>query len=129
MMNRQSLLKELEKQKGKINIAEEKKENETNKSLTCAGVSKVTSSPVKRKKKYHKTSSKQWVETFRDKLDDAEKNKIKIYSKKRMKEMRDNLDDNEKSKIKSDSKKRMKETRDNLDDNEKSKIKSENKMK
>ena len=71
MRNRQSLLKELEKQKGKIAIAQEKKHN-SNKSLSTAGLNEVKS-PVKRKKKFSETLSKNRVKTFCDNLDDDEK--------------------------------------------------------
>ena len=123
MRNRQSLLKELEKQKGKITIAQEKKHN-SNESLSTAALNEVKS-PVKRKKKFSETLSRKRVKTFRDNLDDGEKTKIKDNEKNRLKKMRDNLDDDEKTEIKSDDKQRKKEKRDNLDDDEKTKIKSD----
>ena len=64
-------------------MQKKKYENETNEYLISSGLRKVTS-PVKRKNKFNKTSSKQRIETFRDKLDDAEKNKIKADDKKRI---------------------------------------------
>ena len=99
----------MEKEKERVCLTDEKKQNET-----PALLSKLKS-PVKRRKKYSNTSSSERMKTLRDKLDDDQKSKIKDNNKKRKTESRDKLDDDKKSKIK-DNKERMKESRDKKKD-------------
>ena len=74
-MNRQSVLKELGKQKMKLSIAQDREKSVSNK----------VKSPVKRKSKCTYRSSRE-------------------NDKKRKKEMRDNLEDDAKEKLKNDAK-------------------------
>ena len=99
MMNRQSVLNELDKQKARMDIVDEKKEKENVSDKTSLpvkqnlsqneGLSKVKS-PVKRKLKYSNVTSSKRMCSLRDNLDDSKKNEIKDDDKKRKKEMRDN---------------------------------------
>ena len=137
IMNRQLLLKELDKQKERINIADEKrrKGNASDRISVSVkqlsqieGLSKVKS-PVKRKLKFRNDTSSKRVRSFRDNLGDSEKKKRREDAKNGMKKIRDNFDHSIKEKIKDSEKKRMKEMRDNIDDAVKEKSKDSDKKK
>ena len=109
----QSIIKELEKQKTKIAIAQEQ-------DITISDVK----SPVKRKSKF--TSRKFTRENGKNRkrfmchnLNDDKREQLKENEKIRKKQMRDNLDDNKKGELKKVDNKRKKEKRDNLDTNKK----------
>ena len=113
MMMWQSVIKELEKQKTKIAIAQEQ-------DITINDVK----SPVKRKSKF--TSRKFTRENGKNRkrfmchnLNDDKREQLKENDKIRKKQMRDNLDDNKKGELKKVDNKRKKEKCDNLDTNKK----------
>ena len=90
IMNRRSILKALNKQEERIiNVDERKKKDEQNASKKTKKIQKEdllnVKSPVKRKLKYNNATSKMRVESFRGKLDDAEKVAIKDKDKKKEK--------------------------------------------
>ena len=87
MMNRLSLLKELNKQEERIiNADERKKKDEQNASKKAKKIQEEdlsnVKSPVNRKQKYNPTSKKR-VESFGENLDDAEKVEIRDKDKKK----------------------------------------------
>ena len=104
MMNRQSLLKELNKQKEKIINADEKKK------IDDSTLTKIKS-PVKRKSKYSNVTSKKRVQCFRDNLDDDAKAKLKQSTKKSVSKHRANLDDDAKATIQDKNMKRKRTVR------------------
>ena len=104
-MNKHSLLKELNKQEERIMNADEKKKKEEQK-LQKEGIINAKS-PVKRKLKYSNATSKKRVGSFRQKLDDAEKDKFRLSAKKGMADHREKLYDAEKVEIKDKTRKRI----------------------
>jgi len=114
MMNRKSILKELELQKERI-LNSNKRKDESNlnqstiyKSKKVKTQSVINESPIKRKRRYSKISST---------------NKMKEDARKRMKELRSNLKDADKNSLKCSEKERLRNIRKNLDDVSKIKLK------
>ena len=110
MMNRHSLLKELNIQEERITNADKrKKKDEQSTSKKAKKVQKEglnnAKSPVKRKLKYNATSKKK-VESFRAKVNDAEKDDIRDKDKKRKQIVREKLNDAEKVEIRDKDKKK-----------------------
>ena len=106
-MNRQSLMKELEIQKDKVDRAE-KLHNEKE---------SLKKTPIKRKKKFSDNSAVKQKHASRAKLDDNKKAKIQADDTEKHKIRRANLDDKTKAKIQADNTEKHKIRRTNLDDN------------
>ena len=111
-MNRLSLLRELERQKDKIDRAEKAKRI-------------VNTTPIKRKKKFSDNSTKR-KQARRAKLDDKTKAKIQADNTEKHRIRRANLDSNTKVKIQADDTEKHKVRRGNLDTDVKAEIQKKN---
>ena len=118
VMNRQSVLKEIENQKQRIINADEKKKSDSIHNIDLKNIK----SPIKRKLKYSRVTSGKRVAKHRNNLDDDVKQSDNKAAKERMSKLRDNLDDDEKSKIQDNDQKRKRILRANLDDDAKKKF-------
>ena len=117
IMIRQSVIKELEKQKTKIAIAQEQ-------DITINHVK----SPVKRKSKFtgrnFRVNGKNRKKFMHYNLDGDKREQLKENEKIRKKQMLDNLDDDKKGELKKVDNERKKGKRDNLDTYEKELLKN-----
>ena len=109
-MIRQSTLQELERQKGELDMDQEKEETNSNKGK----------SPVKRKSKFTDSSfrenGKRRQKFMRDNLEEEQKEYSRKVDNKRKKAKHDNLDDNQIKQLRIYEKKVKKAMRVNLDD-------------
>ena len=118
-MIRQFVLQELEKQKAKLAVDQEKEETNSNK----------VRSPIKRKSKLTNRSfrenCKRMKKFMRDKIRKKKKNIQEKMDNNRKKAKRDNLDDNQIKQLRIYEKNLKKVMRDDLDDNEKEHLRKE----
>ena len=118
-MIRQFVLQELEKQKAKLAVDQEKEETNSNK----------VRSPIKRKSKLTNRSFRENYKTMkkfmRDKIRKKKKNIQEKMDNNRKKAKRDNLDDNQIKQLRIYEKNLKKVMRDDLDDNEKEHLRKE----
>ena len=118
-MIRQFVLQELEKQKAKLAVDQEKEETNSNK----------VRSPIKRKSKLTNRSFrenyKRMKKFMRDKIRKKKKNIQEKMDFNRKKAKRDNLDDNQIKQLRIYEKNLKKVMRDDLDDNEKEHLRKE----
>ena len=118
-MIRQFVLQELEKQKAKLAVDQEKEETNSNK----------VRSPIKRKSKLTNRSFrenyKRMKKFMRDKIRKKKKNIQEKMDNNRKKAKRDNLDDNQIKQLRIYEKNLKKVMRDDLDDNEKEYLRKE----
>ena len=118
-MIRQFVLQELEKQKAKLAVDQEKEETNSNK----------VRSPIKRKSKLTNRSFrenyKRMKKFMRDKIRKKKKNIQEKMDNNRKKAKRDNLDDNQIKQLRIYEKNLKKVMRDDLDDNEKEHLRKE----
>ena len=126
IMNRQSMINEVNRQKEKMYNVDKSKTKNDNADVKCK--KDASTGCVKRKRRYVKvTTSKERMKKKRENLDDDAKNKIQQKNTKQHQNARNNLDDDAKKIIKEKDTKQHQAARNNLDDVGKKQNKQKNK--
>ena len=116
MMNKQALLKELQNQKQKISIADDKKKENDLKRMNHDNLKSISTTPVKRKRKYTKVSEKKRMAETRENIDDDTKKNIQQKNTKYQQTKRSNYDDDTKKNIQDKDTKQHQTKRSNYDE-------------